>query len=256
MSMKMRKKVSLMLGIIVLSMFIFIQPIKAENEIIGVYPVEVVSGEYADFWTYAQWDSDGILIYASYERVDGTSMYIGNRYDTDGETTLNSMYLQFEIPNNTKEIKSMKLRLRQNYYTTAYINETDIMPIKVEMVNNSWNYDIENVITYYMNWSKRPEGMGITTLTEWTDLTTYGHKYIELTSFVDYIENETLSISIESLSSKYDNHELGFSATETGIIDRKPILIIEYKEECFEIIPHTEADNVSTLILKESVYNI
>lgn len=33
-------------------------------------------------------------------------------------------------------------------------------------------------------------------------------------------------------------------------------IIIEHKDKRFEIIPHSEAENVAYLILKESVYNI
>lgn len=36
----MRKKVMLLLGIIVLSMFLFIHPIKADTEIVPIYPEE------------------------------------------------------------------------------------------------------------------------------------------------------------------------------------------------------------------------
>jgi hypothetical protein len=236
MAMKMRKKVILLIGFLVLNIFLFIQPIKAENEIIGVYPVEVVSGFYADFDVYAHWDSDGLLDVESYNRIDGTGLNFQDSYDFTG-TRKSIIYLQFGIPNNTKEIKSMKLRLYEMYYSSAYLNETDIIPLRVEMVNNSWNYDGSGVL--YMNWSKRPDGMGIITLTEWTNLTTIGYKYVELVSFVDYIENETLSISIESLLNR--THSLSFWSREYagggGDISRVPTLIIEYKEEPPEPIP-------------------
>ena len=104
------KKVLLVLGAIILGSLLFIQPIKAENEIIGVYPVEVVSGAYADLDVYAHWDSDGLLDVESYERIDGTGLNFQDSYDFTGNRK-SIIYLQFEIPNNTKEIKSMKLIL-------------------------------------------------------------------------------------------------------------------------------------------------
>ncbi|KKL70819.1 hypothetical protein LCGC14_2101100 [marine sediment metagenome] len=234
----MRKKVIFLIGIIVLSMFLFVQPIKAENEIIGIYPVEVVSGAYADLDVYAHWDSDGLLDVESYGRIDGTGLNFQDSYDFTG-IRKSIIYLQFDIPNNTKEIKSIKLRLYEMYYAPNYLNDTDIVPLRVEMVNNSWNYDIENVITHFMNWSKRPEGMGIITLTEWSNLTTIGYKYIELVSFVDYIENGTLSFSVESLLNR--THSLSFWSREYadsgGSITKVPTLIIEYKKEPPEPIP-------------------
>jgi len=225
-------KIGILTGIILISMFfLFTQPIKAETEIIGVYPVEVASGDYADLDVYAHWDSDGLLDVESYNRIDGTGLNFQYSYSDINGIRKSIIYLQFKIPNNTKEIKSMKLRMYENYF--AHLNETDIVPMRAEMVINSWNYDIENGITYYMNWSKRPEGMGIITLTKWTDLTIIGYKYIELVSFVDYIENETLSISIESLLNR--THSLSFWSREYadagGSITKVPTLIIEYKEE-------------------------
>lgn len=227
----MRKKALLLIGFIVVSMFLFIQPIKAENEIIGVYPVEVVSGVYADFEVYAHWDSDGLLEYWSDNRIDDTQEYLQYSY-YDGITE-SILYFQFEIPNNTKEIKSMKLRLFQHYHTSVWLNETDIVPLRVEMVNNSFNYHGGGVLS--MDWTNRPEGMGIIILTEWTDLTTHDYKYIELVSFVDYIENGTLSISIESLLNR--THTIGFCMTEYYDIVKRPTLIIEYIEPPPEPIP-------------------
>ncbi|KKM14500.1 hypothetical protein LCGC14_1705480 [marine sediment metagenome] len=230
----MKKKVLLMLGIIVISMFLFTQPIKAENEIIGVYPVEVVSGDYADLDVYASWDADGLFISGSNNRIDGSNIYF---QDTNTSGTRKSfLYLQFKIPNNTKEIKSMKLRMRQSYHADSYFepyNITDI-PIRVEMVNNAWIYS--GGTSPSMSWDDRPNSTGISTLGEWTDVHTNGHKYVELVSFANYIENETLSISIEALLIECS---LGFWSREAGGSDpsRIPTLIIEYKEDPPDPIP-------------------
>ena len=53
-----------LLGIIIISVFLFPQPIKDETETIGVYPLE-------DNYMSPNWDSDGLLISDGYQSNNG-----------------------------------------------------------------------------------------------------------------------------------------------------------------------------------------
>ncbi len=218
----MRRRQIFLLGIVILSMFMFIRPIKAENEIIGVYPLE-------DNYINPFWDADGLLI-SDGQQPDNSNWYlmVGNSFHPSG--TINRLritYLKFDIPNSTKEMKSMKLRMYYNHQQNSSFDRP--MPIKTELVSNNWSE--EN-----LTWFNKPESLGISTITEWDYPTSSSFEYIDLTSFIEYIENNTFSIKIESLLN--ESFYVGFWTTEVAPeTERIPILVVEYKEEPPEPIP-------------------
>jgi len=211
-----------LLGIIIISVFLFPQPTKAETEIIGVYPLE-------DNYMSPQWDSDGLLTSDGYQANNGNwYLMVGNSFHPSGSISSKMItYLKFDIPNSTKEIKSMKLRMYYNYVSNTSFDRP--MPVKTELVNNNWSE--EN-----LTWVNKPDSLGISTITEWDYPKGSSFEYVDLTSLTEHIENNTFSIKIESLLDIF--FYVGFWQIEIqSDIERFPILIIEYKEEPPEPIP-------------------
>ncbi|GAI60898.1 unnamed protein product, partial [marine sediment metagenome] len=124
-----RKKVMFLLGIIVLSMFLFIHPIKADTEIVPIYTEEDVS-------ITAMWDEDGIFLH--YHNYWENNLYLGGSLYPGGELRTKSItFLKFNIPNKTlgenEFITSMKVRLTQ---TATHVGRTCLL--KTELVENNW----------------------------------------------------------------------------------------------------------------------
>ena len=142
-----KNKMVFLLGIIIISVFLFPQPIKDETETIGVYPLE-------DNYMSPNWDSDGLLISDGYQSNNGNwYLMVGNSFHSSGAiNTLMMTYLKFDIPNSTKEIKSMKLRMYYNFVQNDSFDRP--MPIKTELVSNNWSE--EN-----LTWFNKPESLGI-----------------------------------------------------------------------------------------------
>ena len=212
-----------LLGFIVLGMFLFIQPIKAETETVGIHPTD-------DNVITCWWDKDdGFFIEGglSYS-PDSEELKLG--YDAGtGNVLERQPYLKFDIPIvANKTITSMRLRI----YRLRCIEHSDGIDqcIFINMVNNNWNEtDIQ--------WDNKPEDMEDITTIEYIVGTTneYSYLYFGLDSFIEHIENNTISIRM-SLERVVDN---GFwetcymtfvSQDNVDRISQRPTLIIEYED--------------------------
>ena len=214
----MRKKALLMLGVIVMSIFLFIQPIKAESEIVGITASDdvIVSvfydidgfflGGFNHTWSINNPDYDKLIIGYSQETSDESITGFVHQYP----------YLKFNLPNRTEEITSMDLRLEQ-LYDNPQINIGHNLTIN--LVNNNWN-------EFNLTWSNQPDSMGksidLTIFPEYND----GHYvYFDLMEFKDFIENNTLSINMVLDNLEY---RVYYASKDSGNL--KPTLIVEYTD--------------------------
>ncbi len=213
----MRKiKIGILTGILLVSMFfLFIQPIKAENEIVPIDSEEDVS-------ISGNWDEDGI--FTGYENHWKYDLFLGD-ISYSGERSNSIIFLKFNIPNKTlgeyESITSMKLRLTQKSNYGSFE-----MPIKTELVENNW-------VSENMTWDNKPESIGSSIIyTNFTFVSNVmNHHYIELIDFIDDIENETMSIKIVGLPRDWGYPSVvQFIAKGRGEIFEYPVLIMKYED--------------------------
>jgi len=224
-----RKKVMFLLGFIVLSMFLFIQPIKAESETVGIIPTDDVS-------VSCEWDRDDFFLRGFSSNPADEDIFFGVENRGGGEYEEHRPYLKYEIPTiPNKVIVSIELRV----YVPPTFFETDITPqfdwnISIDLVANNWN-------EYNINWTHgRPEYMNETINTAIEEVqTTYVYRRFDLTYFKDFIENNTLSFCMVP-SKLYDDTYgyltegyMGWRSKEAvgmGGDDVNPYLIVEYED--------------------------
>lgn len=210
-------KIGILTGIILIStLFLFIQPIKAETEIVPIYPEEDVS-------ISGMWDEDGIFLsdynYWEYDLYLGGDLYSGGELRTK-----HIIFLKFNMPNRTlnenESIKSMKVRLTQENNYGGFV-----WSIKTDLVENTW-------VSENMTWDNQPKSIGSSIITNLTFVNNViSNHYIDLASFIDYIENGTVSIKIECLTIGVGYDVIQFISKERGEVFERPVLIVEYKEE-------------------------
>ncbi|KKL87237.1 hypothetical protein LCGC14_1936740 [marine sediment metagenome] len=112
----MRKKVIFLIGIVIISMFLFIKPIKAEAEIVELSPTADVFTEERGF---------GIQI-RDYN-------YLQTYYWIGGDE-LRETYIQFNLP-TLDNLNSIKLKLTEIGNVNNNITN---FPIRVILVSNNW----------------------------------------------------------------------------------------------------------------------
>ena len=234
----MKKKQILLLGIIIISVFLFPQPIKAETEIEGI----VVSD---DINVYGLWDKDGFFLGEFtqnpnvYPRPYLEEIDIGY-YGTstpDNCFVEQQAYLKFVdipiIPN--KNITSIRLRMyhlrSDNIDNDDYI-ENPTLKLTINLVNNNWSETT-------LNWSNQPNEIRETIEIDIsTNIGDNRYLYFDLTYFKDYIENNTISINMvleKFLLEDYPywrEFEMEFVSKDSGEhdISQRPTLIIEYDD--------------------------
>jgi len=111
-----RKKVIFLIGIVIISMFLFIKPIKAEAEIVELSPTADVFTEERGF---------GIQI-RDYN-------YLQTYYWIGGDE-LRETYIQFNLP-TLDNLNSIKLKLTEIGNVNNNITN---FPIRVILVSNNW----------------------------------------------------------------------------------------------------------------------
>lgn len=130
-----------MLGITVLSIFLFIQPIKADTEIVGVHPTD-------DTAITCWWDrDDGFFIGGG---ISPSPYYDILYLGFDRDVLEHQPYLKFDIPIiPNKTITSMRLRM----YRLRSIEHGDDIDqcIFINMVNNNWNQMIVSNTSFSIN---------------------------------------------------------------------------------------------------------
>ena len=232
----MRKKIILLLGIIVLSTFLLIRPIKAETEIVGIITND-------DVMVYGLWDEEGFFLG---EYVDNPNLYIEPYHErlivgySGTSTPLDCFYerqayLKFNnipiIPN--KNITSIRLRLyhrfSDNIDSDDYI-EKPMIKLTVNLVNNNWSEST-------LNWSNQPNEIRETIeIDVSTNIGDNRYLYFDLTDFKDYIENNTISINMVLEKFLLDDYpywrqfDITFASKDNTESFPKPTLIIEYDD--------------------------
>jgi len=234
----MKKKVLLLIGFLMLSMFLFTQPIKAETEIEGI----VVSD---DINVYGLWDKDGFFLG---EFIQNPNVYPKPYLETirigyyGTSTPINcfveqQLYLKFvDIPIiSNKNITSISLRMyhlrSDNIDSDDYI-ENPTLKLTINLVNNNWSETT-------LNWSNQPNEIRETIEIDIsTNIGDNRYLYFDLTYFKDYIENNTISINMmleKFLLEGYPywrEFEMSFASkdSEEHDISQKPTLVIEYED--------------------------
>ncbi len=226
-------KILFLTGMIIISIFLFIHPIRAENEILGINPTD-------DREIQGLWDKDGFFIEGlNYSSWNFTVLRVG----WDGITAEqlpreHRIYLKFNIstkPNKT--IISMILRLR---VIGDFGDEGRNYNMTTNLVANNWN-------EYDLHWDNVPDDMNKSV--EWIIYPEYyggEDLYINLTSFIDYIENNTLSINIimESLVNYWIKYYISFASKDAE--EYKPTLIVEYSDIPSELEPDLPSSFILT----------
>ena len=219
-----------LIGTIILTMVVFNTP-KARGEEENLTRMTLPD---ADTFVYGMFDENETLLEGDWgggdyeQQGDHLRFNIGYYFIDFGHRYKYQPYLRFNLPNETSEIVSITLKLWQDWASSDNV-EYNNYNINVSLVGNNWDeYDI--------NWThRRPEYLGAS-----INITIDGanirdeYKYLNLTYFKDYIENNTLSISIIPskfmLDSVWREFYIGFTTKEESEIGKRPYLYIEYNE--------------------------
>ncbi len=218
----MRKKALLLLGFIVLSTFLFIQPTKAESEIVELSPVVDIFTEERGF---------GIQV--------RDCNYLTTYYWIDGDE-LRETYIQFNLP-IIDNLHSIKLKLTE---VGNVNNNITNFPIRVSLVSNNWSGE-DNIV-----WDSKPEEFGIHTIVYLTKdtLDSYYRDYIfNLSDLIENIKeiNDTLiTFQLSPNDLTVDHAYLNAKSSEYSNISCRPKLILEYGELKPEPIPVPEPEPI------------
>lgn len=236
----MRKKIIFLAGIIALSMILFISPkVKGEerNLIIMTLPD-------ADTMVYGLFDENGTLIEGKYgggdyEQYGHREIFsLGHHRFSDSEMYEYRNYIRLILPNKSSEIISLTLGLGIGQPRVDWGID---FPMNISLVSNNW--DEHNI-----NWtSGRPEYLKkyINVTIEITE-SDYQRVELNLTYFKDFVDNNTLSISLISYK-QVSYSSINIYSKEESNIGIRPYLYVEYDEQIIipESVPELEPEYIN-----------